>query len=127
MTFAEDVDFEALFQPAVGTLILELAEDLDEEVIELGTTTDAFHFAWSDTTIDLQTLEATDVETLEDIYPTTAENDYTGTPDVAQVTKPTPSYKFAGKVDGAPKAVLAVFPGTNCEYDTAVLPRTLWR
>lgn len=121
MTFAEDVDFEALFQPAVGTLILELAEDLDAEVIELGTTTDAFHFAWSDTTIDLQTLEATYVETLEDIYPTTAENDYTGNPDVAQVTKPTPSYKFAGKVDGAPKAVLAVFPGTNCEYDTARL------
>ena len=119
--FEADMDFEALFQPAVGTLILELADDLDTEVAVIGTTVDAFNFVWDDTTVDLATLEATYTGALEDIYPTTAENDYTGTPDVAQVTKPTQTYKFAGKVDGAPKAVLAVFPGTNCEYDTARL------
>ena len=102
--FEADMDFKALFQPAVGTLILELADDLDTEVAVIGTTVDAFNFVWDDTTVDLATLEATYTGALEDIYPTTAENDYTGTPDAAQVTKPTQTYKFAGKVDGAPKA-----------------------
>lgn len=71
--FEADMDFEALFQPAVGTLILELADDLDTEVAVIGTTVDAFNFVWDDTTVDLATLEATYTGALEDIYPTTAE------------------------------------------------------
>ena len=119
VTFNADVDFESLFQPAVGTLILELADDLDTEYVEIGTTDVAFAFEWPDTTVDLETMEATYVDTLEDIYPTTASNDYKKAPEATVVAKEAPAYHFSRKLDGAPKAVLAVFPGTNCEYDTA--------
>ena len=116
--FDASVDFEGLFQPAVGTLILELAGDLDMDTTPLGTVADTFNFAWSDATIDLANMDEVYNGTLEEIYPTTAENDYTGTPDSAQVVKPVQAYKCASAISGKPKAVLAVFPGTNCEYDT---------
>ena len=120
VTFARDVDFESLFQPAVGTLILEIdSEDLGLETTLLGVVSTAFTFSWPDITIDMSVMDEAYNGALEDIYPTVAENDYAGTPDAEQVIKEPKTYHFAGKLDGAPKAVLAVFPGTNCEYDTA--------
>ena len=120
VTFAKDVDFDALFQPAVGTLVLEIAsEEIGIKTELLGVVSTAFTFSWPDVTIDLSVLDDAYNGALEAIYPTTADNDYNGTPDEEAVIKPAKSYHFAGHIDGAPKAVLAVFPGTNCEYDTA--------
>ena len=120
VTFAKDVDFDSLFQPAVGTLVLETAaEEIGIKTELLGVVSTAFTFSWPDVTIDLAVLDGDYNGTLEDVYPTAAENDYVGTPDAFAVTKPDKTYRFAGPISGAPKAVLAVFPGTNCEYDTA--------
>ena len=120
VTFAKDVDFDSLFQPAVGTLVLETAaEEIGIKTELLGVVSTAFTFSWPDVTIDLAVLDDDYNGTLEDVYPTAAENDYVGTPDAFAVTKPDKTYQFAGQINGAPKAVLAVFPGTNCEYDTA--------
>ena len=119
VTFAKDVDFDSLFQPGVGTLVLETTEDQIGITTELlGVVSTAFTFSWPDVTIDLSVLDKSYSGALEDIYPTAADNDYQGAPDQAAVIKDTKTYHFAGKLDGAPKAVLAVFPGTNCEYDT---------
>ena len=119
VTFAKDVEFESLFQPGVGTLVLEVtADQIGIKTELLGVVSTVFTFSWPDVTIDLSVLDKSYNGTLEDIYPTTADNDYKSNPDVAQVIKETKSYRFSGKLDGAPKAVLAVFPGTNCEYDT---------
>ena len=120
VTFAKDVDFDSLFQPAVGTLVLETAaEEIGIKTELLCVVSTAFTFSWPDVTIDLAVLDGDYNGTLEDVYPTAAENDYAGTPDAFAVTKPDKTYQFAGQINGAPKAVLAVFPGTNCEYDTA--------
>ena len=119
VTFAKDGDFQSLFQPAVGTLVLELADDIDMDTTLLGTVSTSFTFTWPDATVDLKTMDSAYNGALEDIYPTVSDNDYQGNPDAAQVIKEAKTYHFNGKLDGAPKAVLAVFPGTNCEYDTA--------
>ncbi len=119
VTFSKDVDFDALFQPAVGTLVLEVCDDLDLDTTLLGVVSTAFTFSWPDVTIDMSVLDASYQGTLESTYPTTAENDYQGSAHTAQAASEKSIYRFGGKLDGAPKAVLAVFPGTNCEYDTA--------
>lgn len=120
VTFAKDVDFDSLFQPNVGTLVLELAdEDIDLDTTLLGVVSTAFTFSWPDVTIDLSALDDAYNGALEDIYPTSAENDYQGGTGKASQTSTARNWHFAGQLDGAPKAVLAVFPGTNCEYDTA--------
>ncbi|MDO4281278.1 MAG: phosphoribosylformylglycinamidine synthase, partial [Peptococcaceae bacterium] len=116
--FASDVDFAALFAPAVGTLILELAEDIDLDARVLGTVGEDFVFDFSGEKIALADLAEAYEKPLEEIYPTVADNDYQGMPELPETTL-APAYSFQGKIDGAPKAVLAVFPGTNCEYDTA--------
>lgn len=119
VTFSKDVDFDALFQPAVGTLVLEVCDDLDLDTTLLGVVSTAFTFSWPDVTIDMSVLDASYQNTLEGTYPTTAENDYQGSAHTVQAASEKSTYRFGGKLDGAPKAVLAVFPGTNCEYDTA--------
>lgn len=120
VTFAKDVDFDSLFQPNVGTLVLELAdEDIDLDTTLLGVVSTAFTFSWPDVTIDLSALDDAYNGVLEDIYPTSAENDYQGGTGKASQTSTARNWHFVGQLDGAPKAVLAVFPGTNCEYDTA--------
>lgn len=120
VTFAKDVDFDSLFQPNVGTLVLELAdEDIDLDTTLLGVVSTAFTFSWPDVTIDLSALDDAYNGALEDTYPTSAENDYQGGTGKASQTSTAKNWHFAGQLDGAPKAVLAVFPGTNCEYDTA--------
>ncbi len=119
LAFSEDCDFKALFQPAVGTLILELAAPINLENTIIGTVDMDYQFAWQNEKVALESLHDAYFNVLEEIYPTTAENDYHEEKRFETATQEQPAYRFNGQLKGAPKAVLAVFPGTNCEYDTA--------
>ena len=120
--FVDDIDFEALFQPAAGTVILELAQgkELDYANKALGTVSPDFELAFSDAVIKGQDLLDAYEGTLAKVYPTQRKNDYKAAVGLKASAPAQPvSWHFGGHISGAPKAVIAAFPGTNCEFDTA--------
>ncbi|MDL2288716.1 phosphoribosylformylglycinamidine synthase [Oscillospiraceae bacterium OttesenSCG-928-F05] len=104
-----------LFASAPGAILLELKEDTDAGTY-LGRTTAAAVIDLGDSKeIDLDTLLARWEAPLEAVFPTA----------VAQAgpAQEAPSREgFAPRHSpriSRPKAIIPVFPGTNCEYDTA--------
>ena len=112
---AEGVDPAELFKPAYGSFILELAAD--EPVggaIELGVVTGGYTFALGGETVDLAPLEDAWQGKLEPVFPYRGKGE-----EVAPVTFNAPARKAPAVGVAKPKVIIPVFPGTNCEYDTA--------
>ena len=122
MSFGNNIGFKAekdlgenWHLPFYGFIIAELTEDTDAAWKFGVTTEDAVIDLLSDkaTIADLLTLNE---GTLENVYPTSAP--------VEAKPFPTVSYKEGIAIAPAvkvakPKALIPVFPGTNCEYDSA--------
>ena len=111
----EKLDNETLFGQKYGSIVAELTEDADFGR-KLGVTTSAPSFTVGGVTIALDELRSAWEGTLENVYPTRAAAEQADIPavDCAQRTTHAPASKIA-----RPRAVIPVFPGTNCEYDTA--------
>ena len=100
-----------------GFLVAELTEDIElPGVMKLGTTTDEPVIKLNDDCATIQELYELHTATLEDVYPTKAKED----------KGEIPTYSFEGKCEASPankvakpKVLIPVFPGTNCEYDSA--------
>ena len=100
-----------------GFLVAELTEDVEiPGVMKLGTTTAEPVIALGDDKATIEELYELHTAILEDVYPTQAKQDKAAIP----------TYSFEGKCDIAPaikvakpKVLIPVFPGTNCEYDSA--------
>ncbi|MGN0630674.1 MAG: phosphoribosylformylglycinamidine synthase subunit PurQ, partial [Ruminococcus sp.] len=114
--FSKKLSAEELFQPCAGAFIIELigAAQNGEDVI--GTTTEAKTIAAPDYTLSLEELINVWEQKLEPVFPCRI-----------KTTTETPkaySYKrtetlTAGIKEARPRVLIPVFPGTNCEYDTA--------
>ncbi len=106
---------EDLFKAPFGSIVLEVTDDVNEG-IEIGKTTSEKTISACGVTISLE--EALNVWTtpLEKVFPTKAgkfnEEPKTYSYDKRNIT--VASEKFA-----KPRIFIPVFPGTNCEYDTA--------
>ncbi len=121
--FALDGSFPAgkLFGYAYGGFILELAEgaEVPEKAVLLGTVTEDYVFSAQGETVDLAKLQTWYEGRLEGVFP------YHTTAQTQEAPMETFTYEMTGrraapKVGIArPKALIPVFPGTNCEYDTA--------
>lgn len=118
--FTNELNFDELFAPFSGSLILELAEgaELDKKVLyyELGVTVDDEKITVSGKEFEINTLIDKWSEPLEKIFPTKAECpkiETSGSLYTERNTK-SPAIKTA-----KPKVFIPVFPGTNCEVDTA--------
>lgn len=118
--FTNELNFDELFAPFSGSLILELAEgaELDKKVLyyELGVTVDDEKITVSGKEFEIDTLIDKWSEPLEKIFPTKAECpeiETSGSLYTERNTK-SPAIKTA-----KPKVFIPVFPGTNCEVDTA--------
>ncbi len=86
-----------------------------EGAVLIGHTTAQPQIVLGEASLSLEELTAIWEETLEDIYPTrTADS---GLVEAYSYTE-RPAYAATAKI-ARPKAVIPVFPGTNCEYDTA--------
>ncbi len=116
---------EALFCPAYGSFIVELADDAEVPALHdgvtgyvLGTTTEAYELVAGGETIDLAELQEAWEGAIESVFPYRSEGEKVDAIDfrVAEqgVSRPAPAVKVA-----RPRVVIPVFPGTNCEYDTA--------
>ena len=112
---ADGVDPAELFKPAYGSFILELTGD--EPVggsVELGAVTEAYTFTLSGEVIGLDALEEAWQGKLEPVFPYRGKGE-----EVEAVTVTAPARKAPAIGVAKPKVIIPVFPGTNCEYDTA--------
>ena len=100
-----------------GFLVAELTEDVElPGVIKLGTTTVEPNIALGEDSASIEELYKLNANTLESVYPVHAREE------VGEM----PTFSFDGKCDispavkvAKPKVLIPVFPGTNCEYDSA--------
>ncbi|MBE6871240.1 MAG: phosphoribosylformylglycinamidine synthase [Ruminococcaceae bacterium] len=122
MALGNDIGFifekglsDKLFDKCYGALVLECEGECDGELI--GTTSAEPAIVMPDTSkISIAALSSTWQETLESVFPTK-----TSTPKPA-VEAYSCETRFTGvpAIKAAkPRVLIPVFPGTNCEYDTA--------
>ena len=121
MSFGNDIGFaetEGAVRydgPRYGCLIAELTEDCDFGE-KIGVTTADPVIRYHGDTASIAELYAINASVLEKVYPTkTVETDKPiPTFDYQAASYPAPAVKCA-----KPKVLIPVFPGTNCEYDSA--------
>ncbi len=106
-----------LFTPLYGSFVLEVAEDIDNAKLELlGTTTSEKVIAVNENVVlDLEKLIKLWEEPLEKVFPTKAKQKGEARNILSQkaptITRKLPIIR--------PHVFIPVFPGTNCEYDSA--------
>ena len=137
----EDADADALFTPSYGSFIVELADDavLPEateclDVALLGMTTEDYVLSVAGEGVDLARLQDVWEGALESVFPyrSAAAQSESSATDVAPITCDDKlPLTYSGSI-AKPRVIIPVFPGTNCEYDTAhaferagALPTTL--
>ena len=106
-----------LFTPLYGSFVLEVAEDIDNAKLELlgMTTNEAKIFVNENVVLDLEELIKLWEEPLEKVFPTRVEQKGEARNILSQKT-PTITRKLPIT---RPHVFIPVFPGTNCEYDSA--------
>ena len=114
-TFDEMFPNEALFLKNFGGLVVEATEELPA-YWKIGTTTAQPAIVISGETITLDELKTALEGTLESVFPTKAPaaDEKLHTISYTERNLAAPAVKSA-----KPLAIIPVFPGTNCEYDTA--------
>lgn len=104
----------AMFHKNYGAIVVEANAPMKGAIL-IGHTTAEPQIVMGGDAVSIDTLTAIWEGTLEDIFPTrTADK---GLVEAYSYDK-RPSYTAKAKI-AKPKAVIPVFPGTNCEYDTA--------
>ena len=98
-----------------GAIVAELTEDVDCAV-KLGVTTAEPVITIGENTASIAELLRLNEEVLETVYPTRTAADETPVPVLSApaVSRVTPKVGAA-----VPRVLIPVFPGTNCEYDSA--------
>lgn len=112
--FAEGVSLDDLFGYAYGAFLLEVTEDVPAGTL-LGTTAgDAVTFGSE--SLSLKELFAAYENKLEEIYPC---NIQTEKKEIPVFTSKKAEVYHAKATVAKPRVLIPVFPGTNCEYDSA--------
>ena len=118
--FAKELTNKELFAPLSGSLVLELANgaQLSDDVLyyDLGAVTDDGKITMGDSSVALDDVLSSWTAPLEKVFPTKAE--------CPEVTVDAPLYTQRNTASPAvkaakPRVFIPVFPGTNCEVDTA--------
>ena len=122
MSFGNSIGFQAgmenvdWYTPMSGAIVAELTEEVNDPcALRLGETTAAPFVALPGEAVSVEELLKLNEEVLEQVYPTRA-----GTSEkVEPISWDKRSIAVCKHKVAHPKAVIPVFPGTNCEYDTA--------
>ena len=108
-------DPENLFHPAYGSFILEVEPELElDEGVVLGTVTETYALKIAGETIDLAALQEAWERKLEPVFPYRKAGATVDKISCEATERKAPAIGIA-----KPKVIIPVFPGTNCEYDTA--------
>ena len=124
MSFGNDIGFAScgnvkdLWHMGLrGFIVAELTEEVDiPGAVKIGMTTEEAVIDLDGDKASIAELYALNTATLEDVYPT----------QTVETKAQIPAFSFEGKSSLAPavkvakpKVLIPVFPGTNCEYDSA--------
>ena len=107
-----------VFEYNYGTFLLEV--DADEKGQTIGYFTNDAALTWGDESVAMSELDALYEGKLEGVYPTleSTESKKLETFSYTEKSTQAPAIKVA-----KPKVLIPVFPGTNCEFDTAKVMR----
>ena len=121
MAFGNGIGFKGAPEAALqygagyGQIIAELTEEIEGAEL-IGWTTDDETITYGNEAVSIEELYQLNADVLEDVYPTKTKGE----------KKELPTFNFEGKSSLAPaikvakpKVLIPVFPGTNCEYDSA--------
>ncbi|MBE6506523.1 MAG: phosphoribosylformylglycinamidine synthase [Methanocorpusculum parvum] len=108
------ISIQELFGYAYGSFILEMAEGTAGTVI--GETTEEFAFTFEGETVSLEKLQEAYEAVLEPVYPCNIEQGGEAIEKISYTERNKARPKFR---TNTPRVLIPVFPGTNCEYDSA--------
>ncbi|GAA0718509.1 phosphoribosylformylglycinamidine synthase [Clostridium malenominatum] len=115
--FTLNISEEELFAPSYGGILLEIKDEFNaEDLVVIGETIENFQIKFRDVNIDLKEVLTSYEETLESIFSTKAKEPKGEIEEklYKEGIKVSPVIKIA-----KPRVFIPVFPGTNCEYDSA--------
>ena len=121
MAFGNNVGFKSnpeaglQYGPAYGDIIAELTEEIEGAEL-IGWTTAEETVTYGQETVSIAELYALNTGVLENVYPTKTVETKAQIPAFSHeaVSRVAPAVKVA-----KPKVLIPVFPGTNCEFDSA--------
>ena len=123
VTVEDSVSADTLFAPGFGNIVAEVSEDALAAVLKkvpgaavVATVNDTQNFNYKDMSISMEEALSTWTGTLERVFPTRATEDKEEVKTDVFDTKEI--YICKNKV-AKPTVFIPVFPGTNCEYDSA--------
>ena len=123
VAMSEKISVDEMFEPGFGQLIAEVSADKLEEILKavpeaqvVGEVTATGTFTYGNMTITMEEALSAWTQTLEKVFPTraTQEKDVLDTPVYTAGNVHVCKNKIA-----RPTVFIPVFPGTNCEYDSA--------
>ena len=123
VAMSDSISADAMFEPGFGQLVAEVPADKMDEILKavpdaqlIGEVTEAGAFTYGNMTITMDEALSAWTQTLEKVFPTraTEEKDVLDTPVYTAGNVHVCKNKIA-----KPTVFIPVFPGTNCEYDSA--------
>ncbi|MBR1770629.1 MAG: phosphoribosylformylglycinamidine synthase [Lachnospiraceae bacterium] len=119
----DEISSDELFGNALGDLLIEVPEEKLQEILDadfdvtlIGTVTEEPAFVYEDMTLTIEEALAAWTSKLEKVFPTKAVK---GTESVASPCYQADSVYVCKHKIAKPTVFIPVFPGTNCEYDSA--------
>ncbi len=113
--YNSELTLNDIFGYNYGSFILEVSSDVCEGQL-LGYTTSDYVISYKDTTLDCLELENNYESKLESVYPMNAKT----TKQVIENVNYNTEKAFTSSIKvNKPRVLIPVFPGTNCEYDSA--------
>ncbi len=127
MTFGNRIGFkfekklpdDLMYYSRYGSFIIELNGDPFTTENVIGTTTEEYTIDCKDYTVDCTELQAAWEAKLEPVFPVKPKEEQPKAPQTYSFTKANTSAHASSFTFAKPRVLIPVFPGTNCEYDTA--------
>ena len=121
VTIAENVTAETLFAPGFGNIVAEVKEEFlpiikEASGVVVGEVNDAQKFVYKEMSLSMEEAIAAWTGTLERVFPTRATE---GKEKVQSDVYDTKNIYVCKNKVAKPTVFIPVFPGTNCEYDSA--------
>ncbi len=111
------VSLEELFGYNYGAFVLECTEEVDG-LTYIGQTVSEYELSHGDLTVCMNELEESYNSVLEGVYPVNAKAQ-DNNEKVDNITAKSYPRAYSSEKFAKPRVLIPVFPGTNCEYDTA--------
>jgi len=115
-SFTTDLTSEQLFKPCYGSFVVEFDGLALENETVIGKTTCEYKIITSKYSVDLAEIEKAWAEKLEPVFPVNVKSN---TPHAIKHSYSATERKTSSIKVAKPRVLIPVFPGTNCEYDTA--------